>query len=222
MTASERPLQELLVMLIEQQNARGGLLGRPLEPVIVNPCSDPKAYPSLAKKLIHDDKVAALFGCWSSASRKEVLPIVEKDNALLFYPSQYEGEETSRNILYTGATPPQQAIPAVNFLRQQGITRFFLVGTDYIYPRTTNAILKGYLASQNVTAVAERYTAFGQKNWRDVVDDIRRFAKGGRTAVVATVSGDANVQFFRELASQEINADTIPVMSLSINEAELR
>src|ERR1700722_1201790 len=141
MTASERPLQELLVMLIEQQNARGGLLGRPLEPVIVNPHSDAKAYAELAQKLIAEHKVAAIFGCWSSASRKEVLPIVERDNALLFYPSQYEGEEASRNIFYTGATPPQQAIPAVNFLRDQGINRFFLVGTDYIYPRTTNAIL---------------------------------------------------------------------------------
>jgi urea transport system substrate-binding protein len=148
MTASERPLQELLVMLIEQQNARGGLLGRPIEPVIVNPHSDAKAYAELAQKLIAEHKVAAIFGCWSSASRKEVLPIVERDNALLFYPSQYEGEEASRNIFYTGATPPQQAIPAVNFLRGQGINGFFLVGTDYIYPRTTNAILKGYLASQ--------------------------------------------------------------------------
>jgi len=221
MTASERPLQELLVMLIEQQNERGGLLGRPLEPVIVNPHSDPTAYAELARKLIHDDKVAAIFGCWSSASRKQVLPIVERDNALLFYPSQYEGEEASRNIFYTGATPPQQAIPAVNFLRGQGIRRFFLVGTDYIYPRTTNAVLKGYLASQGVTETAERYTALGQTDWRDVVEDIRRFARGGRTAVVATISGDANVHFFRELANQEVDAAEIPVMSLSINESEL-
>ena len=221
MTASERPLQELLVMLIERQNAHGGLLGRPLEPVIVNPHSDPTAYAELAKKLIHDDKVAALFGCWSSASRKEVLPIVERDNALLFYPSQYEGEEASRNIFYTGATPPQQAIPAVNFLLGQGIRRFFLVGTDYIYPRTTNAVLKGYLSSKGVSEFRERYTALGQSDWRAVVEDIRRFARGGRTAIVATVSGDANVHFFRELANQEIIAAEIPVMSLSINEAEL-
>jgi urea transport system substrate-binding protein len=221
MTASERPLQELLVMLIEQQNARGGLLGRPLEAVIVNPRSRPKLYAELARKLIGEHKVAALFGCWSSASRKEVLPIVEQENALLFYPSQYEGEEASRNIFYTGATPPQQAIPAVNFLLGQGVRRFFLVGTDYIYPRTTNAILKGYLASHKVTAVAERYTALGQTDWRDVAEDIRRFAKGGKTAIVATVSGDANVHFFRQLASYGINAATIPVMSLSINEAEL-
>jgi len=221
MTASERPLQELLVMLIEQQNARGGLLGRPIEPVIVNPHSDAKAYAELAQKLIAEHKVSAIFGCWSSASRKEVLPIVERNNALLFYPSQYEGEETSRNIFYTGATPPQQAIPAVNFLRDQGIGRFFLVGTDYIYPRTTNAILKGYLASQHVTDIAERYTPAGLKDWRAVVEHIRRFAKGGRTAIVATVSGDANVHFFRELAAQQVSAGGIPVMSLSINEAEL-
>ncbi len=165
--------------------------------------------------------MAAIFGCWSSASLKEVLPIVERENALLFYPSQYEGEEASRNIFYTGATPPQQAIPAVNFLREQGIRRFLLVGTDYIYPRITNAILKGYLASEKIMAVTERYTALGRTNWRDVVEEIRRFAKGGRTAVVATVSGDANVHFFRELAEQGISADTIPVMSLSINELEL-
>jgi urea transport system substrate-binding protein len=221
MTASERPLQELLVLLIERQNARGGLLGRPLEPVIVNPHSDPKAYAELAEKLIREDKVAALFGCWSSASRKEVLPIVERDNALLFYPSQYEGEEASRNIFYTGATPPQQAIPAVNFLLDQGIRRFFLVGTDYIYPRTTNAVLKGYLASKGIAECRERYTALGQSDWRAVVEDIRRFARGGRTAIVATVAGDANVHFFRELANQEIIAAEIPVMSLSINEAEL-
>ena len=221
MTASERPLQELLVMLIEQQNARGGLLGRPLEPVIVNPRSDAKAYAELARKLITEDKVAVIFGCWSSASRKEVLPIVERENALLFYPSQYEGEEASRNIFYTGATPPQQAIPAVNFLRDQGIRRFFLVGSDYIYPRTTNAILKGFLASQGIYDIAERYTALGLKDWRAVVEEIQRFAKGGRTAIVATVSGDANLHFFRELASQEISAAEIPVMSLSINEAEL-
>ena len=208
-------------MMIEQLNARGGLLGRPIEPVIVNPHSDAKAYAELATKLIHEQKVAAIFGCWSSASRKEVLPIVERDNALLFYPSQYEGEEASRNIFYTGATPPQQAIPAVNFLREQGIARFFLVGTDYIYPRTTNAILKGYLASQHITEIAERYTPAGHKDWRKVVEHIRRFAMGGRTAVIATVSGDANLHFFRELALQQVKSSVTPVMSLSINEAEL-
>jgi len=221
MTASERPLQELLVMLIEKQNERGGLLGRPLEPVIVNPHSDPKAYAALAAKLVREHRVAAIFGCWSSASRKEVLPIVERENALLFYPSQYEGEEASRNIFYTGATPPQQAIPAVNFLRGQGIHRFFLVGTDSIYPRTTNAALRGYLAGKDIAAIEERYAAQAQSDWRAVVEDIRRFAKSGRCAIVSTISGDANLHFFRELASQKLAAADIPVMSLSINEAEL-
>ena len=221
MTASERPLQELLVMLIEQQNARGGLLGRPIEPVIVNPRSKPAAYAELARKLIREHQVAAIFGCWSSASRKKVLPIVESEKALLFYPSQYEGEEASRNIFYTGATPPQQAIPAVNFLRAQGVRRFFLVGTDYIYPRTTNAVLKRYLSSQKISDIAERYTPLGMSDWRDVVAEIRRFARAGRTAVIATVSGDANVHFFRELAAQGVTAGMIPIMSLSINEAEL-
>jgi len=221
MMASERPLQELLVMLVEQQNERGGLLGRPLEPIIVNPRSDPEAYALLAARLIGEDKVAAIFGCWSSASRKKVLPMVERENALLFYPSQYEGEESSPNIFYTGATPPQQAIPAVNFLLGQGVRRFFLVGTDYIYPRTTNAVLRGYLGHHNIVDVTERYTPFGQADWRAVVEEIRRFAKGQRTAIVATISGDANVHFFRELARQGISAGQIPVMSLSINEAEL-
>jgi urea transport system substrate-binding protein len=221
MTASERPLQELLVMLIEQQNARGGLLGRPIEPVIVNPHSDPQAYAALARELIRHDKVAALFGCWSSASRREVLPVVEAENALLFYPSQYEGEESSRNIVYTGATPPQQAIPAVNFLRDQGVERFFLLGTDYIYPRTTNAVLRGYLKSQKVHACVERYAPLGQSDWHNIVDEIRQFAKSGRTAVVATISGDDNIRFFRELAAQGITAADLPVMSLSINESEL-
>jgi urea transport system substrate-binding protein len=203
MTASERPLQELLVMLIEQKNARGGLLGRPIEPIIMNPCSDPKLYAEQARKLIAEHKVTAIFGCWTSASRKEVLPIVEGEGSLLFYPSQYEGQESSPNIFYTGATPHQQAVPAVNFLRTLGHRRFFLVGSDHIYSRTTNAVLKGYLASQGIGG------------------DIRRFAKSKHAAIIATITGDANLHFFRELARQLVTADTIPVMSLSINEAEL-
>src|SRR5712671_1982468 len=168
MTASERPLQELLVMLIEQKNARGGLLGRPVEPVIMNPRSDAKAYAEQASMLLVEHKVAAIFGCWTSASRKEVLPILERENGLMFYPSQYEGEETSANIFYTGATPHQQALPAINFLRSQGYRRFFLIGTDYIYPRTTNAVLRNYLAADGIlgTDVVERYTPYGFDNWR--------------------------------------------------------
>jgi urea ABC transporter urea binding protein len=223
MTASERPLQELLVMLIEQQNARGGLLGRPIEPVIMNPRSDPRLYAEQARALIVEHKVAAIFGCWTSASRKEVLPIVEREHSLLFYPSQYEGQESSPNIFYTGATPQQQAIPAVNYLRAQGYRRFFLVGTDHIYPRTTNAVLRGYLAANGIAGdmVIERYTPQGFTDWPELVEDIRRFAKSKHAAIVATITGDANLHFFRELARQRVTAAMIPVMSLSINEAEL-
>jgi hypothetical protein len=222
MTTSERPLQELLVMLIEQKNARGGLLGRPIEPIIMNPGSDPKRYAEQAHKLIAEHKVAAIFGCWTSASRKEVLPIVEREGSLLFYPSQYEGQETSPNIFYTGATPHQQAVPAVNFLRTLGHRRFFLVGSDNIYSRTTNAVLKGYLKSQGTTGdmIAERYVGPAFTDWRVLVEDIRRFAKGKQAVIIATVSGDANLHFFRELSRQHMTADKIPVMSLSINEAE--
>ena len=223
MTASERPLQELLVMLIERKNARGGLLGRPIEPIIMNPGSDPKLYAEQARKLILEHKVAAIFGCWTSASRKEVLPIVEAEGNMLFYPSQYEGQETSPNIFYTGATPHQQAIPAVNFLRTLGHRRFFLVGSDQIYSRTTNAVLKGYLASLGVVGdmVAERYVPAAFADWRTLVEDIRRFAKSKHAAIIATITGDTNLHFFRELARQRVTADTIPVMSLSITEAEL-
>jgi urea transport system substrate-binding protein len=223
MTASERPLQELIVMMIEQRNAKGGLLGRPLEPIIMNPRSDPKAYAEQAKALIDDHKVAAIFGCWTSASRKEVLPVVEQSNSLLFYPSQYEGEEASPNIYYLGATPHQQGLPAINFLRGEGYGRFFLVGTDHVYPRTTNAVLRGYLGAKGVIGsnVIERYVPPGLNDWPAVVDEIRRFARGGSAAIVSTVSGDANLHFFRELKRQGIAAGKIPVMSLSINEAEL-
>ena len=162
MTASERPLQELLVMLIEQKNARGGLLGRPIEPIIMNPGSDPKLYAQQARKLVVEHKVAAIFGCWTSASRKEVLPIVEGEGNLLFYPSQYEGQESSPNIFYTGATPHQQAVPAINYLRTLGHRRFFLVGSDHIYSRTTNAVLKGYLASLGIAGRLGKVPAAGR------------------------------------------------------------
>jgi urea transport system substrate-binding protein len=223
MTASERPLQELLVMLIEQTNARGGLLGRPIEPIIMNPDSDPKLYAQQAHKLIAEHRVAAIFGCWTSDSRKEVLPIVERERCLLFYPSQYEGQESSPNIFYTGATPHQQAVPAVNYLRGQGHRRFFLVGSDHIYSRTTNAVLKGYLASHGIIGdmIAERYVPPEFTDWRALVAEIRRFGKSKQAAIIATITGDDNLQFFRELARQRVSADTIPVMSLSINEAEL-
>jgi urea transport system substrate-binding protein len=223
MTASERPLQELLVMLIEQRNACGGLLGRPLEPIIMNPGSDPRLYAEQAHKLIAEHKVAAIFGCWTTASRKEVMPIVERERGLLFYPSQYEGQETSPNIFYTGATPHQQAIPAVNYLRTLDYRRFFLVGSENGYARTTNAVLKGYLASLGIGGdlVAERYVPQSFSGWRELIEDIRRFAKGRQAAIVSTITGDANLKFFRELSRQRVSAEAVPVMSLSITEAEL-
>ncbi|MFD0985790.1 urea ABC transporter substrate-binding protein [Methyloligella solikamskensis] len=223
MTASERPLQELLVMMIEQCNAQGGVLGRPLEAVIMDPRSEPKRYAEQAKSLIEEHGVSAIFGCWTSASRKEVLPVVESLNSLLFYPSQYEGEEESSNIFYTGATPQQQAIPAVDYLLAQGKKRFFLLGTDTIYPRTTNAILTAYLHSKGIkqNAIAEHYTPFDHRDWVDTVAWIKRFGAGGDAAIITTVSGDANIYFFRELAEQDVTAQSIPAMTLSIGEAEL-
>jgi urea transport system substrate-binding protein len=223
MTASERPLQRLLVMLIEEQNARGGLLGRPVEAVIMNPRSDWKVYADQARAMLVEHKVAAIFGCWTSASRKQVLPVVEKENGLLFYPSQYEGEEESSCIFYTGGTPRQQALPAVDYLLGEGRKRFFLVGTDYIYPRTTNAIIRGYLASKSVfgKAVTERYVPFGENEWKKVAEEIVQFGERGEVAIVSTVSGDANVPFFRELLRAGVKPPSAPVMALSIGEAEL-
>jgi urea transport system substrate-binding protein len=222
LTTSERPLQQILVMMIEQLNRNGGLLGRPVEAVIMDPRSDANAYAEQARKLLRDDKVAAIFGCWTSASRKQVLPILTEHGGLLFYPSQYEGEEQSPNVIYTGATPRQQALPAVDHLLGLGRKRFFLVGTDYVYPRTTNAIIRNYLSSCGIggDAVDELYVPFGEKSWHSKVHDIRKFA-GRDGAIIATLSGDSNVHFFRERARQGLDADILPVMSLSIGEAEM-
>ena len=222
LTASERPLQQMLVMMIENLNRNGGLLGRPVEAVIMDPRSDPAAYGAQARALLADHAVAAIFGCWTSASRQQVLPVLARYDGLLFYPSQYEGEEQSPHVIYTGATPQQQAIPAVDHLLKLGRRRFVLVGTDYVYPRTTNAIIRNYLASRGVgaDAVDELYTPFGEKNWHDRVHTIRRFA-GRDGAIIATLSGDSNVHFFRERARQGLDADILPVMSLSLGEAEM-
>jgi urea ABC transporter urea binding protein len=223
MTASERPLQELLVMMIEKANETGGLMGRPLEAVIMDPRSDPRAYAGAARSLLTEHHVAAIFGCWTSTSRKEVQPVVESLNGLLFYPSQYEGEEESTNIFYTGATPQQQAIPAVDYLRRRGHNRFFLLGSESVYSRTTNAILRSYLEANGADpgAIREVLTPFGHKDWAETVAAIKRFGAGGDAGVITTVSGDANIYLYRELAAQGITANTIPVMTLSIGESEL-
>jgi urea transport system substrate-binding protein len=222
LTASERPLQQLLVMMIETLNKNGGLLGSPVEAVIMDPRSDAGAYAEQARALLADHKVAAIFGCWTSASRKHVLPVLDEHKGLLFYPSQYEGQEQSPRVIYTGATPQQQALPAVDHLLALGRRRFVLVGTDYVYPRTTNAIIRNYLASRGVgaEAVDELYAPFGEKAWQERVHAIRRFA-GRNGAIIATLSGDSNVHFFRERARQGLDADILPVMSLSLGEAEM-
>ena len=223
MTASERPLQSLLVMMIEQLNERGGLLGRPVEAVIMNPRSDWKLYADQARTMLTEHKVFAIFGCWTSASRKQVLPVVEWANSLLFYPSQYEGEEQSPSIFYMGGTPAQQALPAIDYLRRAGRQKFFLIGTDYIYPRTTNAIVRNYLAKSGVTGddVVEVFTPFGHSDWRNEIAALRKFATGGQSAVISTLSGDSNVDFYREFARAGLSADVLPVLSLTIGEAEL-
>ncbi len=222
LTTSERPLQQLLVMMIEQLNRAGGLLGRPVEAAIMDPRSDAEAYAAQAETLLAEHKVAAIFGCWTSASRKRVLPVLARHHGLLFYPSQYEGEEQSPHVIYTGATPAQQALPAVDYLLRMGRRRFFLLGTDFVYPRTTNAIIRNYLAAKGIgaDAVDELYTPFGARDWSAIVHRIRRFA-GRDGVIVGTLTGDANVHFFRERAAQGLDADGLPVMSLSLGEMEL-
>jgi len=223
LTAAERPLQQLLVMLIEQLNASGGLLNRPVEAVIADPGSEPHRYAEHAEAMLRDQDAAVMFGCWSSASRHAVLPVLQRHDRLLFYPSQYEGEEQSPHIFYTGATPRQQALPAVEYLLDQGRRHFVLIGTDYVYPRTTNAILRAFLASRGVpdTQIMELYVPFGERIWRETLERVVRFGSRGNTAIVSTVSGDSNVHFFREYARQGLSPSLLPVMTLSIGEREL-
>jgi urea transport system substrate-binding protein len=227
MAISERVLKDTVLMLIEDQNRKGGLLGRKLEPVIVDPASDWDVFAEKARELLAKEKVAVVFGCWTSASRKSVLPIFEQLNGLLFYPVQYEGEESSRNIFYTGAAPNQQAIPAVRYLMSKEggeVRRWVLLGTDYVYPRTTNQILSAYLTSEGVSPddIMTIYTPFGYSEWRGIVERIKAFgSEGKKTAVISTVNGDANTYLYRELLAQQVDANVIPVMAFSIGEREL-
>lgn len=224
MAISETTLKDVMLMLIEQQNAKGGLLGRPLEAVVVDPASDWPLFAEKARELITGG-CAATFGCWTSVSRKSVLPVFEELNSILFYPVQYEGEESQRNVFYTGAAPNQQAIPAVDYLMEvEGVERWVLAGTDYVYPRTTNRILEAYLQAKGVAPedILINYTPFGHSDWQTIVSDIRRFGgEGKRTAVVSTINGDANVPFYRELANQGVAATDIPVVAFSVGEEEL-
>ena len=211
-------------MMIEEQNKAGGLLGKKLEAVVVDPASDWPLFAEKMRELIEVHEVDVIFGCWTSVSRKSVLPVVEELNGLLFYPVQYEGEESSKNVFYTGASPNQQAIPAVDYLMDQGVKRWVLAGTDYVYPRTTNKILESYLKLKGVAEkdIMINYTPFGHSDWQTIVSDIKSFGSmGKKTAVVSTINGDANVPFYKELGNQGLSADDIPVVAYSVGEEEL-
>ncbi|MBL8247298.1 MAG: urea ABC transporter substrate-binding protein, partial [Candidatus Competibacter sp.] len=225
MAISETTLKDTVLMLIDAQNKKGGLLGKKLEAVVVDPASNWPLFAEKARELLQKDKVAAVFGCWTSVSRKSVLPVFEELNGILFYPVQYEGEESSRNVFYTGAAPNQQAIPAVDYLMKDlGVKRWVLAGTDYVYPRTTNKILEAYLKAKGVKEedIMINYTPFGHSDWQSIVSDIKKFGSAGKkTAVVSTINGDANVPFYKELGNQGISAKDIPVVAFSVGEEEL-
>jgi urea transport system substrate-binding protein len=225
MAISETTLKDVMLMLIEEQNKKGGLLGKKLEAVVVDPASNWPLFAEKARELITKEKVAAVFGCWTSASRKSVLPVFKELNSILFYPVQYEGEESERNVFYTGAAPNQQAIPAVDYLmKEEKVQRWVLAGTDYVYPRTTNKILEAYLKSKGVKPedIMINYTPFGHSDWQTIVADIKKFGSAGKkTAVVSTINGDANVPFYKELGNQGIKAKDIPVVAFSVGEEEL-
>ena len=225
MAISETTLKDTVLMMVEQQNAKGGLLGKQIEAVVVDPASDWPLFAEKARELISVEGVDAIFGCWTSVSRKSVLPVIEELNGLLFYPVQYEGEESSKNVIYTGAAPNQQAIPAVDYMRDElGVEKWALLGTDYVYPRTTNTILEAYL-KDNGTAQEDifvNYTPFGHSDWSKIVADVVALGKDGKkVGVVSTINGDANVGFYKELAAAGVSADDIPVMAFSVGEEEL-
>jgi urea transport system substrate-binding protein len=225
MAISETTLKDVMLMLVEEQNKKGGLLGKKLEAVVVDPASNWPLFAEKARELISQHKVSAVFGAWTSVSRKSVLPVFKELNSILFYPVQYEGEESERNVFYTGAAPNQQAIPAVDYLaKEEKVERWVLAGTDYVYPRTTNKILEAYLKSKGVKAedIMISYTPFGHSDWQTIVADIKKFGSSGKkTAVVSTINGDANVPFYKELANQGVKATDIPVVAFSVGEEEL-
>ncbi|MGH8962787.1 MAG: urea ABC transporter substrate-binding protein, partial [Jatrophihabitantaceae bacterium] len=226
MAISETTLKDTVLLMIDQQNKKGGLLGKKLEAVVVDPASNWPLFAEKARELITKDKVSVVFGCWTSVSRKSVLPVFKELNNILFYPVQYEGEESERNVFYTGAAPNQQAIPAVDYLmKEEKVKRWVLAGTDYVYPRTTNKILEAYLKSKGVKDddIMINYTPFGHSDWQTIVADIKKFGSSGKkTAVVSTINGDANVPFYKELGNQGVKATDIPVVAFSVGEEELR
>jgi len=227
MAISETSLKDVALMTIDEINAKGGVLGKKLEPVVVDPASNWPLFAEKARGLIAQDKVSVVFGCWTSVSRKSVLPVFKELNSLLFYPVQYEGEELEKNVFYTGAAPNQQAIPAVQYLMSKdggGAKRFVLLGTDYVYPRTTNKILRAYLKSKGVkdSDIDEVYTPFGHSDYQTIVANIKKFSAGGKTAVISTINGDSNVPFYKELGNAGLKATDVPVVAFSVGEEELR
>ena len=225
MAISETTLKDTVLMMIEEQNKKGGLLGKQLEPVVVDPASNWPLFAEKTRELLTQEEVDVIFGCWTSVSRKSALPVLEELNGLMFYPVQYEGEESSKNVFYTGAAPNQQAIPAVDYLMNElGVERWVLAGTDYVYPRTTNKILEAYLKAKGVAAedIMINYTPFGHSDWQSIVSDISKFgSEGKKTAVVSTINGDANVPFYKELGNQGVSSEDIPVVAFSVGEEEL-
>jgi len=228
MAISETVLKDTVLMAVEEINAKGGVLGKKLEPVVVDPASNWPLFAEKARQLISKDKVVVTFGCWTSVSRKSVLPVYEELNSLLFYPVQYEGEELSKNVFYTGAAPNQQAIPAVEYLMSKdggNAKRWVLLGTDYVYPRTTNKILRSFLHSKGVADadIMEEYTPFGHADYQSIIAKIKKFSsEGKKTAVVSTINGDSNVPFYKELGNQGLKATDVPVVAFSVGEEELR
>ncbi|MDY7548887.1 urea ABC transporter substrate-binding protein [Glaciimonas sp. Gout2] len=227
MAISETSLKDVALMTIAEINAHGGVMGKQLEPVVVDPASNWPLFAEKARQLISQDKVSVVFGCWTSVSRKSVLPVFKETNSLLFYPVQYEGEELEKNVFYTGAAPNQQAIPATEYLMSKeggGAKRFVLLGTDYVYPRTTNKILRAFLHSKGVkdTDIDEVYTPFGHSDYQTIVANIKKFAAGGKTAVISTINGDSNVPFYKELGNAGLKATDVPVVAFSVGEEELR
>lgn len=225
MAISETTLKDTVLMMVEEQNKAGGVLGKKLEAVVVDPASNWPLFAEKTRELISESDVDVIFGCWTSVSRKSVLPVIEELNGLMFYPVQYEGEESSKNVFYTGAAPNQQAIPAVDYLMDDlEVKRWVLAGTDYVYPRTTNKILEAYLKAKGVAEedIMINYTPFGHSDWQSIVSDIKKFgSEGKQTAVVSTINGDANVPFYKELGNQGVSAEDIPVVAFSVGEEEL-
>jgi urea transport system substrate-binding protein len=227
MAISEVSLKDAVQMAVDEINASGGVLGKKIEPVIVDPASDWDLFAEKSKELLIDKKVSAVFGCWTSVSRKSVLPVFEQNNGLLFYPVQYEGEESSKNIIYSGAVPNQQLIPAADYLMSAeggGYKRFYLLGTDYVFPRTANKILKAYLLSKGIPKenIIEEYTPFHHQDYQTIVSKIKKFAVVGKACVLSTINGDSNIPFYKEFANQGLTAATCPIMAFSVAEDELR